>query len=229
MLLLELEFDELLDELFDDELLELLEELFEDRLDELLELRFDELLFDRFELEFAELLEEPLEELFADELLELFDELFDELLEDRFDELLADPLELLFELLLDAPERLPRSPPSRCRPTADAARFMPFSQPLKKRCTGVSPRLSCWRVLRELLLEVLLEELLDEFLDEFELLLEALKPFGPRAPRASWAALETWRTGLVVWAWVPLADSRPTTAVTMIPMRFFMELPRCRS
>lgn len=235
LLLLELELDELFDdellELLDEELDEELEELFEDRLDELFELRLEELLFERLELELAELLfelllellaellEEPFDELFDDELLELLEELFEE----RLEALLADPLELLFELLLDAPDRLPRSPPSRCRPTADAARFMPFSQPLKKRCTGVSPRFACCWLLRELLLE----ELLDEFFDEFVLLLEALKPRGPRAPSASCAALDTCRTGLGVWAWAPWPASRPATAVTMIPIRFFMELPLC--
>ena len=83
-------------------------------------------------------------------LLELeLDELFDELL----------------ELLLD--ER--RVGWSGARPTARAARFMPFSQPLKKPCTAVSPR----GLLRLLLLDELLLLLFDEFelllLDEFEL------------------------------------------------------------
>lgn len=235
LLLLELELDELLDELFDDELLELLdeelEELFEDRLDELFELRLEELLFERLELELAELLlelllellaellEEPFDELFDEELLELLEELFAE----RLEELLADPLELLFELLLDAPDRLPRSPPSRCRPTADAARFMPFSQPLKKRCTGVSPRFACCWLLRELLLE----ELLDEFFDEFVLLLEALKPRWSRAPSASWAALATLRTGLGASACALALPSRLATAVTMTPIRCFMGRPLC--
>ncbi len=82
------------------------------------------------------------------------DELFDELL----------------ELLLD--ER--RVGWSGAMPTARAARFMPFSHPLKKPCTGVSPR-GLLRLLFELLLfEELLLLLLDEFDDEFELLLELL-------------------------------------------------------
>ena len=51
---------------------------------------------------------------------------------------------------------------------------MPFSQPLKKPCTAVSPR-GLPRLLFELLLlDELLLLLLDEFDDEFELLLELL-------------------------------------------------------
>jgi hypothetical protein len=57
------------------------------------------------------------------ELVELFDELLDEELLDR---------------LLDEP--CGRPPRSSRRPTAAAADFTPRSQPLKKRCTGVSPR-----------------------------------------------------------------------------------------
>ena len=58
------------------------------------------------------------------------------------DRLLLALVELLEDLLddelLDEPFcRPPRSSP---RPTAAAADFMPRSQPLKKRCTGVSPR-----------------------------------------------------------------------------------------
>ncbi|WP_172823107.1 hypothetical protein [Hydrogenophaga sp. RAC07] len=76
-------------------------------------------------------------------------------------------LELLFE------ER--RVGWSGAMPTARAARFMPFSQPLKKPCTAVSPR-GAPRLLFELLLfdELLLllpDELLEEFEEEFELLL----------------------------------------------------------
>lgn len=59
----------------------------------------------------------------SDRLLLELDELLEELLDD---ELLDDPF-----------CRPPRSSP---RPTAAAADFMPRSQPLKKRCTGVSPR-----------------------------------------------------------------------------------------
>lgn len=156
LLLLELEelFDELLeeplDELFDEPLL--LE--FDDRLDELLLLEFDELLPDRLEellaelfddrllLELAELFEEPLLLEFDEPLAELFDEpleeLFDELLDERPPPL-RGPL-TSDRLLLLLAERPPRSPRSSPRPTAAAADFMPRSQPLKKRCTGVSPR-----------------------------------------------------------------------------------------
>ena len=76
------------------------------------------------------------------------------LLELELDELLDE----LLELLLD--DR--RVGWSLLRPTARAARFMPFSHPLKKPCTAVSPR-----GLPRLLL-------LDELLEEFELLLELL-------------------------------------------------------
>ena len=87
-------------------------------------------------------------------------------LDELFDELL--------ELLLD--ER--RVGWSGAMPTARAARFMPFSHPLKKPCTGVSPR-GLLRLLFELLFELLLFEellllLLEEFDEEFELLLELL-------------------------------------------------------
>ena len=83
------------------------------------------------------------------------------------DELFDELLELLFE------ER--RVGWSGAMPTARAARFMPFSHPLKKPCTGVSPR-GVPRLLFELLLfdELLLllpDELLEEFEEEFELLL----------------------------------------------------------
>lgn len=89
------------------------------------------------------------------------------LLELELDELLDELLELLFE------ER--RVGWSGAMPTARAARFMPFSHPLKKPCTAVSPR-GAPRLLFELLLfdELLLllpDELLEEFEDEFELLL----------------------------------------------------------
>ena len=156
LLLLELEelFDELLeeplDELFDEPLL--LE--FDDRLDELLLLEFDELLPDRLDellaelfddrllLELAELFEEPLLLEFDEPLAELFDEpleeLFDELLDERPPPL-RGPL-TSDRLLLLLAERPPRSPRSSPRPTAAAADFIPRSQPLKKRCTGVSPR-----------------------------------------------------------------------------------------
>ena len=184
--------EELFDELFDEPLEELLDELLEDRLEELLDEPFELRLELEFELELeAPLLERlepevaaPLLELLDELLLELFDdpfddpldELFEELLEELFDELLLDPLlELLelefedrLELVLDAPERGPSERPSRCRPTAPAARFMPLSQPLKKRCTGVSPLGACCRLVRVLLL----------LLDELELLLEALMRSG---------------------------------------------------
>ena len=81
------------------------------------------------------------------------------LLELELDELFDELLELLFD------ER--RVGWSGAMPTARAARFMPFSQPLKKPCTAVSPR-----GLLRLLLELLLfDELLEEFEEEFELLL----------------------------------------------------------
>jgi AcrR family transcriptional regulator len=181
----------------------------------LLELELDELLEELFDDELLELLDEELEELFEDRLDALLLERLDELLEDRFDELLADPFELLLELLLEAPDPFPWWPPSRCSPTAEAARFMPFSHPLKKRCTGVSPRLACCRLLRELLL--------DAFVDAFERLLDAPMREEPRAPSVSWAALFMWRTGLGTSACAPEAPRRPATAVTMIPIRFFMK------
>lgn len=82
------------------------------------------------------------------------------------DELFDELLELLFE------ER--RVGWSGAIPTARAARFMPFSQPLKKPCTGVSPR-GVPRLLFELLLfDELLEDLLEEFDEELELLFELL-------------------------------------------------------
>jgi hypothetical protein len=164
--LLEEPLDELFDEPllleFDDRLEELLllefDELLLDRLDELLAELFDE----RLLLELAELFDEPLllefdellPELFDEPLDELFDELLEELLEERPPPLrgpltsdrlllvLAEPLLLEFDDRLDEllAERPPRSPRSSPRPTAAAADFMPRSQPLKKRCTGVSPR-----------------------------------------------------------------------------------------
>jgi hypothetical protein len=153
-LLLLLELDELFDELFEELLL--LE--FEDRLDELLLDRLEELLVElldeRLLLELAELFEELLLLELAELLDELFDELLEELLEerppplrgpltsDRFRLVLAEPLLLEFDDRLDEllAERPPRSPLSSLSPTAAAADFMPRSQPLKKRCTGVSPR-----------------------------------------------------------------------------------------
>lgn len=137
-----LELDELFEELFDELLEEPFDELllleFDDRLDELLLerllLELDELLAELFDdrllLELAELFEEPL-------LLE-FDELLAELFDDRPPPL-RGPL-TSDRLLLLLAERPPRSPRSSPRPTAAAADFMPRSQPLKKRCTGVSPR-----------------------------------------------------------------------------------------
>lgn len=168
LLLLELEelFDELLeeplDELFDEPLLLEFDDRFDELLLERLLLEFDELLAELFDdrllLELAELFEEPLllefdeplAELFDEPLEELFDELLDErppplrgpLTSDRLLLLLAEPLLLEFDDRLDEllAERPPRSPRSSPRPTAAAADFMPRSQPLKKRCTGVSPR-----------------------------------------------------------------------------------------
>lgn len=150
-----LELDELFEEMFEELLLLELEEL----LDELLLLEFDdrldELLLERLLLLLAELLDDELDEALAELLLLEFEDRLDELLEapspwrppplrgplmsDRLpldlDELLV---ELLVDELLDAPCWRPlRSSPS---PTAAAADFMPRSQPLKKRCTGVSPR-----------------------------------------------------------------------------------------
>lgn len=122
MLLLELEFDEPLDEPFE-ELLELPLEL---ELDEpfelLLELLFELLL--EFELE---LLLELLFELEFEELLEL-------LLELELDE----PFELLLELELEFEFDEAIIVPSRS-PTALAAPFTPRSIALKKPCTGVLP------------------------------------------------------------------------------------------
>lgn len=141
------------------ELDELFEELLDEPFDELLLLEFE----DRLLLELLELLEERLLLLLADEFEEEFDDELAELLllelEERLDELfdapcpwrpppLRGPLmsgrllleldELLDDELLDDPFRRP--PRSSPRPTAAAADFMPRSQPLKKRCTGVSPR-----------------------------------------------------------------------------------------
>jgi hypothetical protein len=86
-------------------------------------------------------------------------------LELEFEELFDELLELLFD------ER--RVGWSGAIPAARAARFMPFSQPLKKLCTAVLPggllRLLLLDELLLLLLDELLEELLDEFDDELEL------------------------------------------------------------
>jgi hypothetical protein len=97
------------------------------------------------------------------------------LLELELEELFDELLELLFE------DR--RAGWSGAMPTARAARFMPFSQPLKKLCTAVSPRGAPRLLLELLLFDELLDELLEEFdeeLDEeFELLLldELLEEF----------------------------------------------------
>ena len=139
-------------------MLELLDELLllelEDRLDELLEDRLDELLLDRLLLELAEVLDELLLPEFAELLLELLDDpllllllevllLLLLLLLEPFDERpppLRGPL-TSERLLLELDELPPlRAPRSSCSPTAAAAERMPRSQPLKKRCTGVSPR-----------------------------------------------------------------------------------------
>lgn len=86
------------------------------------------------------------------------------------DELFDELLELLFD------ER--RVGWSGARPAARAARFMPFSQPLKKLCTAVSPRGAPRLLLLDelllLLLDEFFDELLEEFEEEFELLLELL-------------------------------------------------------
>lgn len=79
------------------------------------------------------------------------------------DELFDELLELLFD------DR--RVGWSGAMPTARAARFMPFSHPLKKPCTAVSPRGEPRLLFELLLFDELLEELLEEFEDEFELLL----------------------------------------------------------
>lgn len=137
-------------------MLELLDELLllelEDRLDELLEDRLDELLLDRLLLELAELLDELLLPEFAELLLELLDDpLLLLLLEELLLLLLLEPFDerppplrgpLTSERLLLELDELPplRAPRSSCSPTAAAAERMPRSQPLKKRCTGVSPR-----------------------------------------------------------------------------------------
>ena len=144
-------------------MLELLDELLllelEDRLDELLEDRLDELLLDRLLLELAELLDELLLPEFAELLLELLDDPLLLLLEELLLLLLEELLLLLLlepfderppplrgpltseRLLLELDELPPLcAPRSSCSPTAAAAERMPRSQPLKKRCTGVSPR-----------------------------------------------------------------------------------------
>ena len=160
-MLLELEelFDELLEELFDEPLLLEFDELLDERLLDRLLLELVELLDDRLLLLLADELDEAFEDELADPLLLEFEELFDELFEELFEELLParppllrGPLrserllleldELLDEMLLDRLLAAPacRSPRSSPRPTAAAADFMPRSQPLKKRCTGVSPR-----------------------------------------------------------------------------------------
>ncbi len=123
--------------------LEFDDELLEELLDEL-----EELLLEEFELEFE--LELELE------LLLLLELEFDELLRELFEELLDELLLLRLDSL---------------RPTARAARLMPFSQPRKKPCTAVSPRGLLRELFElefelefELLLELLFELLLDELL-----------------------------------------------------------------
>lgn len=111
----------------------------------LLELEFDDELLEELLDELEELLLDEFELELELELLLLLELEFEELLRELFEELLDELLLLRFEAL---------------RPTDLAARFMLFSQPRKKPCTGVSPR----GLLRELL------EL--EFELEFELLLE---------------------------------------------------------
>jgi hypothetical protein len=150
-----LELDELFEELFEELLLLELEELLDDRL--------DELLLERLLLELAELLDDRLPLLLADELDDEFDDELAELLLLELDELFEAPspprppplrgplmserLLLLLDDELDdeLDDRLPaerscRPPRSSVSPTAAAAVFMPRSQPLKNRCTGVSPR-----------------------------------------------------------------------------------------
>jgi hypothetical protein len=160
-LLLELDelFDELLllelDELFDELLLLELDELFEELLLLEFEDRLDELLLDRLLLELAELLDDEFDDELAELLLLALDDRLDELLEApgaprppplrgplMSERLLLELEELLDDELLDRllDDPFCRPPRSSRRPTAAAAVFMPRSQPLKKRCTGVSPR-----------------------------------------------------------------------------------------
>ena len=86
-------------------------------------------------------------------------------MEDRLALELDELFDELFELLLDAR----RAGWLGVRPTARAARFMPFSQPLKNPCTAVSPRGLPRLLLELLLLDELLLLLFDEFELEFEL------------------------------------------------------------
>ena len=114
LLLFELEFEELFEDLLELELDELLELELEELFEELLELEFDELFDERFELELLELLEPRLLELFTLEL--------------------EEP-----RVPAPAPSRPRRSLSS---PTLRAAEVRPRSQALKKPCTGVRARRS---------------------------------------------------------------------------------------
>jgi len=109
------------------------------------------------ELEFDDELDELLLDEFELELLLLLELEFEEPLRELFDELFDELLLLRLEAL---------------RPTAWAARFMPFSQPWKKPWNAVSPR-GLLRELFELELELVLEL---EFELEFELELDELLP-----------------------------------------------------
>ncbi len=138
-----LEFDELLDELLDELFEELLDELF----DELLLLELEELLEDRLPLLLADELDDEFEDELAELLLLELDELFETPGPPRPPPLRGPPTSerLLLELTELLDDRLPadrsfRPPRSSLRPTEAAAVFIPRSQPLKNRCTGVSPR-----------------------------------------------------------------------------------------
>ena len=180
-----LEFELLLDELFELLLLLELDELLLDVLLDVFELEFDELLFDVFELVLLDVL--LLE--FDDVLLEELFEVFELLLFDEFDELLLDELFELLELLLleepDGRERTRSTGPSSDEPKLLTPRLpssLEFDELLLEELFDELLELFELLLLLEfdeLLLDELLEllalllfeELLDELLDEFELLL----------------------------------------------------------
>lgn len=156
--------------------------------------------------EFDELLLDEFELLFEEELLDELELLLDELLRELLDELL--------ELLL--PDRF-----DSLKPMALAARFMPASQPWKKPWTGVSPR----GLFELLLLERFDELLLDEFEELFELVLLALKRFGPPLSSVSRATCPRAFRGAAsgpVCACALLAAIRPATVVAIMRCRVFM-------
>lgn len=148
------------------------------------------------------------------------------------DELLELELDELFELLFD--ER--RVGWSGVRPTARAARFMPFSHPFKALCTALSPRgLPRLLLLDELLLLLLDElelrfedelddefedefedELEDEFDDELELPLELL--FELLLPALILSGFTLCSTSCAMSA-KPLADGRPCACAPVLPTR----------